>query len=243
MTGPIEPGLIRKRLYLVRHGEVAYFDSAGKPVNPREVRLTERGESQARAIAELLQGEPIDRAVTSGLPRTRATASIVLAGCKIAIGDEPDLGEIRGGRFAKVEPKEAIATIAYPYDLAALEAAWFGHGERFADFEARVLDALERVVVQTGWRRLLLVGHDAVNRVVLCWAAGVDLRAMAAFEQDYGGLSIVDIDVEEGSGTVHRRFLRTVNLTPLDGAKRERWQTSMESIYERYREARKKGHL
>lgn len=243
MTGPIEPGLARKRIYLVRHGEVAYFDAAGKPVNPRDVRLTEQGESQARAIAELLREEPMDRAVASGLPRTRDTAAIVLAGRDIAVEDEPDLGEIRGGRFASVEPDEAVAAIAYPYDRAESGAAWFGHGERFADFESRVLGALERAISTDGWHRLLLVGHDEVNRVILCWAAGVDLRAMAAFEQDYGGLSIVDIDVEEGSGTVRRRFLRTVNLTPLDGAKRERWQTSMERIYERYREAREKGHL
>ena len=243
MTGPIEPGSIRKRIYLVRHGEVAYFDSAGKPVNPRDVRLTENGEDQARAVAELLRGEPIDRAVTSGLPRTRDTASLVLIGRKTGIEDEPDLGEIRGGRFARVEPEDAVAAIAYPYDSADSDAAWFGHGERFADFEARVLGAFQRVVAESGWQRLLLVGHDAVNRVILCRSAGVDLRAMAAFEQDYGGLSIVDIDVEEGTGAVRRRFLRAVNLTPLDAAKRDRWQTSMESIYQRYRKAREKGHL
>ena len=243
MNGPVERGHARRRIHLVRHGEVAYFDPDGRPVNPRDVRLTERGASQARAVAELLESEPIDRAVASGLPRTRETAALVLGGRDIEIEDEAEFAEIRGGRFADVDPEEAIGAIAYPYDGASSGAAWFGHGEGFADFEVRVLGVLRRLVAAPGWRRLLLVGHDAVNRVVLCWAAGVDLRAMKAFEQDYGGLSIVDVDIEEATGEVRRRFLRAANLTPLDPAKREGWQTSMEPVYERYLEARKKGHL
>ena len=43
--------------------------------------------------------------------------------------------------------------------------------------------------------------------------------------------------------SLRRTFLRAVNLTPLDPAKRERWQTSMEPVYQRYVEARRKGHL
>ena len=243
MTGPVEPGLVRKRVYLLRHGEVAYFDADGRPVNPRNVRLTERGAAEARAVAELLAGEAIDRAATSGLPRARETAELALAGRNIAIEDDADFSEIRGGRFADVDPQDALGAIAYAYDRAAGDGAWFGHGERFADFESRVLGALRRLVAAPGWRRLLLVGHDAVNRVVLCWAAGADLRAMPGFEQDYGGLSILDVDVDEATGEPRRRYLRTVNLTPLDAAKRERWQTSMEPVYERYMEARRKGHL
>ena len=243
MNGPIEQGLVRKRIYLVRHGEVAYFDASGRPVNPRGVRLTECGAAQARAVGAVLVGEAIDRAVTSGLPRTRETAALVLAGRDIAVEDEPELAEIRGGRFADVVPEEAVEAIAYAYDRAASGGAWFGHGERFADFETRVLGALRRLVAAADWRRLLLVGHDAVNRVILCWAAGVDLRAMPAFEQDYGGLSVVDVDVEQATGAPRRRFLRIMNATPLDVAKRERWQTSLEPVYERYMEARKKGHL
>ena len=243
MTGPAEQGLVRKRIYLVRHGEVAYFDSAGRPVNPRNVRLTERGAAEARAVAELLEGEAIDRAVTSGLARARETAELVLAGRDIAIEEEGDFSEIRGGRFADVDPENALGAIARAYDGAAENGAWFGHGERFGEFDSRVRGALRRLVAAPGWRRLLLVGHDAVNRAILCWAAGADLRAMPAFEQDYGGLSIFDVDVDEATNEPMRRYLRTVNLTPLDPAKRERWQTSMEPVYEHYMEARRKGHL
>ena len=243
MNGPVEQGLVRKRIYLLRHGEVAYFDADGRPVNPRNVRLTERGTAEVRAVAELLADEAIDRAVTSGLARARETAELALAGRDIAIEDEAEFSEIRGGRFADVDPDNALGAIAYAYDGAARNGAWFGHGERFGDFDSRVLDALRRLVAAPGWRRLLLVGHDAVNRAILCWVAGAGLRAMQGFEQDYGGLSIFDVDVDEATGEARRRFLRMVNLTPLDPAKRERWQTSMEPVYERYMEARRKGHL
>ena len=36
---------MRRRLYLMRHGAVSYFDG-GKPVRPDEVRLTEEGVAQ-----------------------------------------------------------------------------------------------------------------------------------------------------------------------------------------------------
>jgi phosphoserine phosphatase len=47
-----------------------------------------------------------------------------------------------------------------------------------------VLAAFERTLRGPEWRRLLLVAHDGVNRVILAWAAQAGLGALAAFEQD-----------------------------------------------------------
>lgn len=241
MTGPVESGLVRKRIYLMRHGEVAYFDPEGRPVNPKDVRLTADGEAQARAVGDLLADAAIDRAVCSGLPRGRQTAEIVLGKRDLEILDEPELAEIKGGRFAAVPPEEAVDAIAYPYHGAEADTAWFCGGERFAALETRVLTALDRAMAPPDWQGLLIVGHDAVNRVLLSWAAGAGRRAMAAFEQDYGGLSVIDVDLAEDNGALRRSFIRIANLTPLDPAKAARWQTSMEPIYERYLNARAKG--
>ena len=38
----------RRRVYLMRHGEVAYFDANGDVVHPKYVELTETGQGQAR---------------------------------------------------------------------------------------------------------------------------------------------------------------------------------------------------
>ena len=53
---PLEPGLIRKRIYMLRHGEVSYFDADGRPVDPRGVSLTEDGIAQIEAVRAVLFG-------------------------------------------------------------------------------------------------------------------------------------------------------------------------------------------
>ena len=60
---------MRRRLYVMRHGAVSYFD-AGRPLKPEDVPLTVAGRDQAYAAASMLRGIGFDRVITSGLPRT-----------------------------------------------------------------------------------------------------------------------------------------------------------------------------
>src|ERR1043165_10152801 len=89
----------RRRLYLMRHGEVNYFEQ-GRPAPPEGVHLNEQGRTQAAAAAAALADISFDRAVTSGLPRTDETAAIVLGDRSLPVIAEPELREIRGGRLA-----------------------------------------------------------------------------------------------------------------------------------------------
>ena len=68
----------RRRIYLLRHAEAAY-ESLGPSGDPRLVPLTPHGREQAAGMAKLLADTAFDRAVCSGLPRTRETAEIVRA--------------------------------------------------------------------------------------------------------------------------------------------------------------------
>jgi len=67
----------RRRIYLMRHAEVAYFDGDGRPVRTADVTLTPAGREQARAAAAVFEGVRFDRVVTSGLARTLETARLV----------------------------------------------------------------------------------------------------------------------------------------------------------------------
>ncbi len=109
----------RRRLLLMRHGAVDYFDPHGRPYPPDEVPLTAAGIEQARAVgaAMLTAGIRIDRAITSGLARTRQTASHVLAAeappTARALGG---IEEIRPGHLPSIaEP------ICAPHSLDAFE--------------------------------------------------------------------------------------------------------------------------
>src|SRR5689334_4208253 len=89
----------RRRLYLMRHGHVDYFAPRVRATGDiHSVPLTERGRSEAEAAGKALAHVTFERAVCSGLPRTRETAEIVLPFVKDAppLAVEPDLIELRG---------------------------------------------------------------------------------------------------------------------------------------------------
>ncbi|MDP6708372.1 MAG: histidine phosphatase family protein [Alphaproteobacteria bacterium] len=219
----------RRRVYLMRHGEVSYFDASGRAVNPDAVVLTERGQSQARAMAELLHEIPLDRAGHTGLPRSAETARLVLAGHDIAPETHDGLREVRAGRLRDLPPDRVDAEFVYGMERAAEPGARFANGEAYIDFEVRVRAAFEALLLTPGWSRMLMVAHDGTNRAVLGWVTGGGLAAMGAFEQDPGCLNIIDVDVVDGE--IVRKLVKALNLTPTNLAKHGNYLTSLEQVF------------
>jgi len=225
---PFEAGR-RRRIWLLRHAEAAYVDEAGRIArDPRLVPLSAHGRREAAQMAKLLDGAEFDRAVCSGLPRTVETAIAVLCGAGPALEQVPALEEVRSG-FASAlgrvfEPRD----LAYALEEASDENARFLGGESFAELRGRVVGAVEALVAQLDWSRMLLVCHGGVNRVILAWALGTDLRSAARLEQDSCCLNVIDLDHDDAEGRLLRRVVRAVNLTAGDPAKHERWLTSLE---------------
>ena len=217
----------RRRIYLMRHGEVSYFDDRGRALDPDSVALNEAGIAQARRMATALAEIPLDRAGHTGLERSRQTADLVLDGHDVAIEEHAGLREIRPGELAGL-PEDG-AEVDYSFDAATRPGARFGGGEAYVDFEARIRARMPALVAAPGWSRLLLVGHDGTNRAILGWATGAGLTAFAGFEQDPGCLNIIDIDVIDGQ--IARTFVKAVNLTPDNPVKQGNYLTSLEQVF------------
>jgi 2,3-bisphosphoglycerate-dependent phosphoglycerate mutase len=88
---------------LARHGE-SEFSARGLVNGDVAVPcpLTERGEEEARALGEVLAGEPIDLCVTSEFERARQTADLALGGraaprLVLAELNDPRYGVFEGG--------------------------------------------------------------------------------------------------------------------------------------------------
>lgn len=223
----------RRRVYLMRHGEVEYFDAAGRPVDPRYVTLTERGCEQARAAGMLLRDVPFDDAIISGMPRTAHTASLVLDGRMLAVREEPRLKEIRAGRLAAVPPEHREEIISRAYERAPEPGASFIGGESWADFQQRVLEVWRELVLSDGWANLLVVAHDAVNRIILSHVVAASLQGLRAFEQDPACINIIDVDV--AAGNIERAFIRAANLTAYNLAAHANHHTVMERILAKFK--------
>ncbi|MBA3347892.1 MAG: histidine phosphatase family protein, partial [Actinobacteria bacterium] len=95
---------MRRRLILMRHGDVSYVGEGGEPVKPEDVPLTAHGREQAAAARDALAGIAFDLVVASDLPRTLETADIVVPDSKVELW--PELSEWRGGRLDAIPPDE-----------------------------------------------------------------------------------------------------------------------------------------
>ena len=232
----------RRRIYLMRHGHVDYFaPEVAKTRSTRDVVLTPQGRVEAEAAGRAFAAVSFDRAICSGLPRTRETAEIVLSliadAPKLEI--EPNLEEIHGGRASVKSRAELIATMAFHFAKAAQEGAtMLEGGEGFGFAQARAVAVIMRLLGAPDWKQILIVAHEGINRLLLSWVSGAGLRAVQAFEQDTGCINVIDFDMvpmEDGAPgpEIERALIKAVNLTPYNYLKHGMNLTSLEAIFAR----------
>ncbi len=216
----------RRRVYLMRHGEVDYAPGGQVVGNTDLVELTEKGRRQAALVGEVLSPIDFDLAVHTGLPRTIQTLDAVLGEKALQRETVDGLREIRTGKFGELSPERVEAEFIYGFESAHMPNARFAGGEAFADFYERVSYALLGLLGRGDWTTALLVCHGGTNRALLSWVSHGGPEGMGAFEQDTGCLNVFDVDVVEGD--IVRRFIRTLNYTPYDPVKNGKYLTNME---------------
>lgn len=224
----------RKRVYLMRHGEVSYRRPDGRTVFSTQVPLTEEGVEQARVMRELLAEVPFDLGAHTGLVRTRQTADLVLEGRAVRLEEIAALREIQAGPIEHLSDERIDAEFTYGLERAAEPGAAFPGGETFAAFQERIVPAFEALLQRPDWTTALVVGHGGTNAVILAWVTRGGLAGLSTFEQDAGCVNIIDADVVEGE--IVRRMIRAVNLTPYNLAKHEHYLTVAERIVAAHRE-------
>ena len=218
---------MRRRLYLMRHAEVSYFADDGVPVDPREVPLNEEGVAQARAVADALRGIELDRVLTSGLPRTLETASIVAP----ATTPEswPELREIQGGRLAEIPADALEHEFVHAFRGVIPNESRFLRGESIGELFDRVLPAVERLVEDEAWHTALAVLHGGVNRAILSYALLGERMFLGHFEQAPACVNVLDL------GDGGEWIVRAVNVTPYDLLHLSHRETTMERYWAQFR--------
>ncbi len=218
---------MRRRLYLMRHAEVSYFGDDGSPVNPAEVPLNEEGVTQAKAVAHALGGIEIDRIVTSGLPRTLETASIVAPGRDAE--SWPELREIQGGRLSEIPADALHHEFVHAFRGVIPNDARFLRGESIGELFERVLPAVDSIVAADDWNTALAVLHGGVNRAILSYALTGERMFLGHFEQAPACVNVLDLG--EGGEWI----VRAVNVAAYDLLHLSHRQTTMERYWDQFR--------
>ena len=227
----------RRRVFLMRHGSVTYFDAAGKPVLPEQVPLNEEGRAQADAAgaAFAAAGIRFDRVIVSGLPRTVETATRVLAasGQQIDLDTWPELHEIRGGRLSTIPTAELKRAFTGAFEgLVAPEQRFLG-GESVGEMMDRVHPAIDKLRADPGWDTVLLVLHGGVNCAILSLALTGQRLFLGGLAQTAGCINALDVGQDPADWVV--RFVNYVPPAPLQPGARS---TTMEQLFEQYRRSR-----
>lgn len=218
----------RRRMYLMRHGDVRYFSRDERPADLGSVPLSPLGREQALAAGRLLAQVPLDRVVTSPLRRTDETASLVLGDRSVPRQVVPAIEEIRPGQVLGLPPEEIASIVVQAFTARLTHEQSFLGGETFGAFLGRVLPWLRQVVADPDWRHLLVVAHGGVNRAILTEVLGAGLNGFGQLEQEPACLNIVDFD-ETGRGLV-----RLVNFTAYNPTHDGVWETTMERLFGEY---------
>jgi probable phosphoglycerate mutase len=167
------------RVVLVRHGESTWNEQKLVQGQLDDARLSEKGKSQASAVAETLRDHSFQWIVTSDLARARETAAIVddALGLEVAIAPalrERSYGIYEGRPFSELPPSASGVLNGRVVDSTARPEG----GESLDDLYercAKFIDSLRAA----GNDRLLLVTHGGTIRALRAYCAGQVMQDLA----------------------------------------------------------------
>ncbi|MBL0733437.1 MULTISPECIES: histidine phosphatase family protein [Stenotrophomonas] len=183
------------RILLARHGETPW-NAEGRYQGQIDIPLSPIGEAQAQALGARLASVDITRAVASPLSRAQRTAQLALGAARAdMLLTEPELQEIAHGEWEGL-----LASEIHEKDPSRLHA-WREEPDTVLMPGGESL----RLVLERSWRglarateglgehdTLLVVAHDAVNRVILCKVLGLPLSRLWTFRQAPTTLNLLE---------------------------------------------------
>ena len=158
-------------ILFIRHAET---DMAGTFCGHSDPDLNANGRVQLDDLIGKLRTEQITAVYTSDLRRAHATGLAIAEAFGLDCYKQSGLREINFGQWEGLtwEEIERRNSAYARHWIAEYPRVPAPDGECYFDFERRVLDALELLSKEVSGRRIAVVTHAGVLRVVLCTLHG-----------------------------------------------------------------------
>ncbi len=183
------------RILLARHGETPW-NAEGRYQGQIDIPLSPVGEGQANALGLRLKDVRIDRAVASPLARAQLTAKLALGDARAdMLQTDADLQEIAHGEWegllaSEIQDKDPARLLAWREEP---DTVLMPGGESLRQVLDRSWRGLARAADGLGDDdTLLIVAHDAVNRVLLCRILGLPIAKLWSFRQAPTTLNLLE---------------------------------------------------
>jgi broad specificity phosphatase PhoE len=189
------------RLLLVRHGETDW-NRASRFQGQIDVPLNDNGRRQGAKVAEFLKDVTIDFAVSSPMQRPKETAEIILHSHPgVSLQLHAELSEISHGLWEgklESEIRDVYPDLLHQWQVAP-ETVQMPEGENLQQVWDRAIAAWHDILTnaaenatQSQFPTGLVVAHDAINKVILCYLLGLTPADIWAIKQGNGAVTVID---------------------------------------------------
>ena len=201
------------QIILVNNGNTPWDKDKIFP-GSKDIPLDDLGREEAWAAAEWLQDDTIHAVFTSPLARARDTAIAIARRHDLGVLDLPGLADLSYGDWDGVPVKEVKVTYADLYRQweAAPHTVRFPNGETLAVLRTRALAAVEDAVQRHPDRTVLLMAHQAVNKVIIAAFIGLDNSNFWRIAQDTAAINRFHL-VEDGRRVGKTWYITSLNET------------------------------
>jgi len=191
-------------VYIIRHGRTLKAEEK-RYYGYMDVPLSKTGQGQLQQLARYLKkgmnpGAPLagghggllDDVYCSDLVRATVSAEIIAEpfGLKpIVIPNlkERGFGHWEGLTFDEIHQQYAEEIDAWANDPLKFSPAG---GESTVDVRNRVMAAFNDIMNNNNGKKIAVVAHGGVNRIIMCELLGISLQNIFRIEQDFGALNV-----------------------------------------------------
>ena len=186
------------KIFVVRHAESVANTKGVYQGQTYDTGLSTLGKKQAGALARRCVSLKIGKIVSSPLKRAIETAFPAAQKCGLEVTVDQNLIETDHGGWSGKD-KFWIAK-NYPdlmkKWLITPSKVTFPEGEKFSE----TIDRVGRYIFRTSWKgNTLLVTHDNIIRIIVCFAKNIDIDDMWKIPLDPGGISTFKVEGVNGT--------------------------------------------
>lgn len=187
------------RIILIRHGQTEWSSwgtHGGHFCGRIDIKLNATGIVQAQAIAQCLTALQVDAVYTSPLRRSSNTAVLIAQAHRLKANPLPGLLDINYGQWNGRSVKEVAARWPDLYEQwkSAPHLVRVPDGESLDDVRRRVDVVLGEIIGRHDQQSIVIVGHETLNKVMICKMIGLGNSAFWRIRQDVGCINRLDYD-------------------------------------------------
>lgn len=185
------------KVYLLRHGETPMNADGNRYCGRTDVELTEKGIKQANNVKEQVKDIKFDAVYSSPLLRASATAEIAAPGSKIIKDEriiEVDFGNWEGKTREEFIAEDPESWKKWNEDPNIAKAG--ATGETAKEVVDRVNSFFEELRNKYPNGKVMVVGHNGINRLYLASKLSMDLKNYRRILQENSAVTLFTLDEE-----------------------------------------------